>query len=479
MGEFSQLHYVNVGPHGTFRKSGQLKSEPEHIDSLFQHLTNTGTQRLVVFFHGGLVKEGMGLKIAEKMWGVFKDHAHPVTFVWETGFLETLTQRLNSIYQTQLFQRMMRFILRQATKRLASAFGGRGHGEGMTIGEIEAELQQPVCFRGLDEGARGEARNFTEEDLPRLQSDIQVEFEVELDADPDLQTIIREEVTETKELNPEVAVEINPSGGKGIINLALLAKKMAEVVIEVAKRFMRQRDHGFYPTVVEEILRSLYIADFGAWVWRGIKDRATEMWEANGPFLDEDSHIGTYFLEKLSAWKQVRPGAIIDLVGHSAGSIAICHLLEATAGRHPELTFRNLAFLAPACTVQLFFEQVVSHRERFSSFRMFTMSDALETADHLVPLVYPRSLLYLISGVLEKEADEPLAGMEVHTRGAKPYDTHVLIEVSRFLRETGKNRLVLSRTEGADPGLNSASQRHGDFDDDRQTQESLQAIIGG
>jgi hypothetical protein len=479
MNGFSQLYYVNVGPYGTFRKSGDLKSEPEHINTLFRYLNDAGIQKLVLFFHGGLVSEGKGLQIAEKMWGVLKDQAHPVTFVWETGLVETLGKRLNKIHQTQLFQKILRFILRQATKKLGGALAGKGPGEGLSIAEIEAELEKAFSFQELDAGARGAAGKLAVEEFPELQDEMQVELEVELADDPDLEEIIRQEVPATKELNQDLAVKLESEAAKGIISFVFLAKKLAAIVIQVAKRFLKQRDHGFYPTVIEEILRGCYLADFGAWVWEGMKETAEKMWEPNTPPLGEDSRVGAYFLEQLAAWQQARPGAVVDLVGHSAGSIAICHLLKNAAERHPGLTFRNLIFLAPACTVQLFSDQVVSHPNRFSNFRMFAMADELETKDQLMPLVYPRSLLYLVSGILEKEEDEPLAGMEVHTRGASPYDQQVLLDVSRFLREAGKNRLVLSITSGAGPGLNSASTRHGDFDDDQQTQESLQKIIAG
>jgi hypothetical protein len=476
--EFSQLNYVNVGPHGTFRRSGNLKSDPEQINTLFRHLTDTEAQKLVLYFHGGLVREGKGLEIAKKMHNVFKDQAHPVTFVWETGLAETVAKNLNTIHQTQLFQKILRFILRQATKWLGGALAGKGPGEGLTIEEIETELKKAAAFQALDAGARGAAGNITPEDLPALQDEMQVELEVDLEADPDLEEIIRQEVPVTKELNRDLAQELQSQAAKGIISFAFLAKKLAAVVIQVARRFLQHRDHGFYPTVMEEILRALYLADFGAWVWGGMKETAEIMWQHNDLPLNDDSRVGAYFLEQLAAWRQARPGAVVDLVGHSAGSIAVCHLLKNAAERHPGLTFRNLIFLAPACTIQLFAEQVVSHPARFSNFRMFTMADDLEIKDQLVPLVYPRSLLYLVSGILEKEADEPLAGLEVHTRGASPYDSKTLRDVNWFLRDPRKNRLVLSIASGGS-GLNSASIRHGDFDDDKQTQDSLQKIIAG
>lgn len=99
---------------------------PADIDALFQHLTHSEPQKLVVFFHGGLVNEEKGLAIAGKMWQAFRDHAYPVTFIWETGFLETLTNHLDSIHRTKLFQKILRLIISQATKRLSGVLGARG-----------------------------------------------------------------------------------------------------------------------------------------------------------------------------------------------------------------------------------------------------------------------------------------------------------------------------------------------------------------
>jgi hypothetical protein len=39
--------------------------------------------------------------------------------------------------------------------------------------------------------------------------------------------------------------------------------------------------------------------------------------------------------------------------------------------------------------------------------------------------------------------------------------------------------MVWSKAEGAGPGLNSDSQRHGDFDNDEPTLTSLEEIIKG
>src|SRR5206468_2726979 len=49
--------------------------------------------------------------------------------------------------------------------------------------------------------------------------------------------------------------------------------------------------------------------------------------------------------------------------------------------------------------------------DRVSSLRVFGMGDDLERKDAIAGVIYPSSLLYFVSGVLEDESDKPLAGM--------------------------------------------------------------------
>lgn len=476
MPDFGALNFVNVGPNGTFRRSGDLETKPADIDALFTHLRDTNADKLTVHFHGGLIKESAGGAIARKMWELFKDDAHPVTFVWETGLIETVTRNLESLYGTKLYQKVVKYVIRHAGKRLGGSVGARGPGEPMSMNEIQAELRAVKPFDQYDEGARGAAELLDEAEIDAAEAEIEVDIEQDLEADAEVEEALEDEAPQTELLDPALVAEIEADAGRGIISTAVLARKLAAVVLRVLKRFVRKRDHGFYPTVVEETLRELYLADLGAWVWSGMKDAAEKMWDENTGPITQQSHVGAYFLDRLSELQQERP-LTIDLVGHSAGSIAICHMLRTAAARHPDLAIRNILFLAPACTMDLFRENIVTKPERYRNFRMFTMGDDLEKDDQLVPFVYTRSLLYLISGVLEKDEDHLIAGLELQLRGADPYDTPELDTVSTFLRAPGENRLVLSETKGAGNGLNSASHKHGDFDDDPDTRASLQSIV--
>jgi len=435
---FSSLNYINVGPHASFRQSGDLKTDPEDIDAIFEKLEQTGQGKLTIHFHGGLIGEAKGQEIAEKMWNLFKDDAHPVTFVWETGFVETVTRNLDELFSTRLFQKVVKYAIRRVAAKLGGGIGGKGPGEEMTLTEIEVELASIDRFDRYDQGAKDAAAVMDEAELDALEAEIQAEVELDLDADPEILDILETEPPTTELLDPTFVDDVRTEKTeKGFISTAKLALHISKIVYRVIKRFIRQRDHGFYPTIVEETLRELYLTDFGAWVWGNMKEIAEAMWEPNTLPLTDDSHPGTYFLERLAAHQQAHPGFMIDLVGHSAGSIAICHMLDRAEERFPALAIRNVLLLAPACTSELFRHEIAIRPHRFDAFRMFTMQDDLETKDRLVPLVYTRSLLYFISGALEGTWDIPLAGLELQSRGAAPYDSPALLEVRQFLRAQG------------------------------------------
>lgn len=475
---FSGLNYVNVGPNGTFTTSGRLTTTPADINAIFDHFTATKTKKLAIHFHGGLIDEGAGLDIARKIAPLYAGAGcHPVTFVWETGLVETITRNLTRLHGTKLFKKLVDYAIRHVAKRLGGGIGDRGPGEVMEIDEIERELLREDAFERFDVGARGAAAGLNEAELPLARAEIEFELQLELEADDELARLVETGMAETEHLKPELREDMAPGAAKGLIEMATLAKAVATIVFHVLRRYLKRTDHGFYPTVIEEVLRELYLADFGAWVWQGMKDVATGMWLRNVGVLGDKSHVGTYFLEKLSVHQQAHHDLTIDLVGHSAGAIAICQLYRAGAERSLPLSVRNLLLLAPACRSDLFLNEIVRHPERFGAFRMYTMKDEWETKDRLVPGVYTRSLLYFISGVLEHTADAPIAGLARHFSGTAPYDNDDMLEIRNWLTEAGMNRLVLAKTDAAGAGFGSGAFRHGDFDDEQITRASLAAVL--
>lgn len=208
---------------------------------------------------------------------------------------------------------------------------------------------------------------------PEAQAEIEEQLQMEVDETEALNFVLVREVPQSPLLDKSKVAVSETEAAKGIVSIAKLAYHISLVVYRTAKRYVQHRDHGFTATVVEEALREFYMADFGAWVWAGMREVAEHMWSANLGVSGDQLHGGRYFLEGLCKVQQQKPSLIVDLVGHSAGSIAICMMLHIAAANTLPLKVRNLILMAPACTSDLFHQEIVMHPERYERFRMFTM----------------------------------------------------------------------------------------------------------
>jgi hypothetical protein len=469
------INFVKVGSYGTFEASGNQVTTVAEIDSLFQHLQNSSSLSLVLHFHGGLVDESAGLEIAKKMAPVYeKAGAHPLTFVWETGLLETFRDNLTRIHKTEIYQKLLKWLLRRIAQRFGG-FQGRGTGVLIPMAQIELELAKQTPFASYDDPVTGKgaatrgAVAVSEADLDDLKQELQAEFQEDVDGDETVAAQIE-----------ALAGRTVDTESRGMIEGLKVAKLLAAISYRVILRHIRGRDHGFYPTVVEELLRELYLADLGAWVWGRMKDKAAAMWLPNAGLAGNELRVGSYVLDKIAALQSTRPGFQVDMVGHSAGSIVICEMLRALDERGINLRVRTIAFLAPAGRSELGVAQLARHPQRFEDFRVYTMDDSYEREDQLVSGVYTRSLLYFISGVLEPdEVDAPIMGMIRHASGQGAFIDGAAAEWATFMRD--RARLVLSDSARLDPGApagrRTSSHTHGGFDDDGPTLDSLTELL--
>src|SRR5918999_4784488 len=122
-------HFVNVGPDGTFKPSGAVDTKPEDVDAIIEAIRAHPSRKLAIHFHGGLVKEAKGLELAGRIIPTYeKGGAYPLTVVWETGLLETVTRNLTTVNQTKLFNKLVNYAIRHAAKWLGASVGGPGPG---------------------------------------------------------------------------------------------------------------------------------------------------------------------------------------------------------------------------------------------------------------------------------------------------------------------------------------------------------------
>jgi hypothetical protein len=479
MPPFGSLNYIKIGPRGTLEPSGSLHTSREDIDELIRYLSDPAQKKLTIHCHGGLVSEESGLTTARAMTTVYAAAgAHPVTFIWETGFLETVKDNLNTITQTELFKKLLALALKHAMKALGFTIPGKGPGQPMSLAEIQARLASGAPFEEFDAGARGVAAIHTEAELDEAFPEIREEVSEDVEADLAIGTLLIVEAPETPLFNHGAVAVSESEKGKGVVTATKLALALAKIVYRITKRYIRKHDHGFYPTVVEEILREFYLADLGQWVWGNMKEKADQMWLSCDGLAGNAIHGARYFLEQLCELQRRRDDLVIDLVGHSAGSIVICQMFRAAADANLPIKIRNVIFMAPACSSKLFLKEIVHVSGRFEKFRMFTMNDAFECKNFLVPLVYTRSLLYLISGALDGEDDEPVAGLDRFLQNQPPFGDPELQEIDAFLGAPGGDRLVLSKTpEDAPRGKRCTAERHQDFDENGPMQDSLIFLI--
>jgi hypothetical protein len=91
--------------------------------------------------------------------------------------------------------------------------------------------------------------------------------------------------------------------------------------------------------------------------------------------------------------------------------------------------------------------------------------------------VYPRSVLYFVSGALEGKKEKPIVGLGRFFSSQKPYQGPLFEAVGGFIKSADQPRVVWSHTSGGKPGLNCMAEHHGGFAVEPVTQESLVAFL--
>jgi hypothetical protein len=197
------------------------------------------------------------------------------------------------------------------------------------------------------------------------------------------------------------------------------------------------------------------LAPAGSLIWGEMKQNAdgiTGDAESGGRILYESGMKSPWFTKT-----PVR----LHLIGHSAGSIVHCHVIDRLA----ELgwKFDSVSFMAAAATVDLF-ERTLLRRlqdKTVREFRSFLLTDAAEEQDPTCrPILgYGRSLLYLVSESFEGGTRTPILGMQ------------------KYFTDRVASRGLATVKGWTSPGPVTASTTHGGFDDDRLTMKSVIKLI--
>lgn len=439
------------------------------------YIQDPDAKALLVNFHGGLIKEDRGLSVANALHPQYAEvHAHSLFMVWHSGLADTLLQSLPQIAQEPIFKKLLEKVLGATLRK----FGQGTRGDGFSDPDVDAVLESlgsnDVAFTARQLETRAMS---VEPDETGVE-----EFQAALRQDLDFMeaigsTIVRggadtRSVDGASLISPEFLEQSATEGVRAApVSTTAIIVGLGKVLLRVIKRMAAHRDHGLYTTAVEEILREFYVSAVGTFVWSEMKAHAKAAFDGDG-----QSFAGTALLEEMKRAAESGKHRFI-LVGHSTGAVWICHLLAKAAEVVPEATF-EVVFLAPACTFDLFSATVESHAARIAGLRIFGMKDEVESRDRLVSVLYPKSLLYFVSGILESEADQPILGMARFYEEATPYAAIPPVgKVKEFLK-TKPNWAVWSETAAdASDGLRSTSHEHGRFDLDELTVASIKHII--
>ena len=171
---------------------------------------------------------------------------------------------------------------------------------------------------------------------------------------------------------------------------------------------------------------------------------------------------------KLAAFCNANPGRVeVHAIGHSAGSNFHSFFVPVLLDQGLPAV-KTLQFLAPAITVADFLNTLMPRIRNIGELTIFTMKDSFERADTVA--LYRKSLLYLIHEALEGEEEMAVLGLEKS-----------ILDDIRLTRLFGIGGRVTNRTDTVvwspsgedDLAAASESHRHGGFDDDRFTMNSV------
>jgi hypothetical protein len=165
-------------------------------------------------------------------------------------------------------------------------------------------------------------------------------------------------------------------------------------------------------------------------------------------------------------------GMRLHLVGHSAGSILLGHLLDLLLKKN--LPVQTCTLLAPACTVRFALEHYGPATDRASGILnpantgFEILGEQRELADSVGP--YGKSLLYLVSRALEDYHRTPILGMAnvwAEQIGDNPFGKEALRDEVRAWQSGWKgSRPVLLDTAAISDGEVMIPAAHGSFDND-------------
>ncbi len=487
----------------------------------------TTTDRLALFFHGGLVDKASGQQSAANEYNKYHIVAFPLFFIWESGIWELLAHHLPLVFAETIFGRIVHHATAIVGPKIPAPEVPAG-GDRMMLLDA-ASLSMTDAHRATIDLTSADIDAF----MTAVKNDEAIQHEAAAIAlsSQGVESLFATDTTTTPlqlsprtKMSPEVVSAIRGAYAQanrsrlatvesfdalgfdlgGALQAAwAVAKAAVPVIVNCIKRFAAKRDHGLTCTVVEEILRALYLANTGSSIWEEMKRETAAAFGA-----DSSRYGGTAVIEELCALLKERPQTKVTLVGHSTGAVYIGNFLHyadaALTAQGDTTTAFDIILLAPANTIDVY---ASTYTRRVRGIRIFQMTDAAERQDHLMSRdvgpgdpsilgrVYPSSLLYLVSGVAEyfegaggtgphafDGDDMPLLGMARYPDQTGVFDTNDYPNVATVRTQftvapppspTTFVRVLSPTAPTPDDGYRSTSLKHGNFPGDPPTMASI------
>jgi len=244
------------------------------------------------------------MRIASRLLSAYRSaQSYPIFFVWESGLLEVLSHNLGDIAQEKVFQRLLSRVVQFAVAKLTQSAGARDTGllELPYESQVDQELakltagQEPYASLAptalpsdatLQSREEQQIRDELEMDQALVQEAYRIAegFKTVQQVEADRQTTrgVRVQGSTQTLMDPSVIDEIRREElatlqARGLLTTGFIIKGAISILKRTIVRFARQRSHGLYATVVEEILREFYLANVGEVVWNLMKKAQFEM----------------------------------------------------------------------------------------------------------------------------------------------------------------------------------------------------------
>ncbi|MEM6632650.1 MAG: S8/S53 family peptidase [Bacteroidota bacterium] len=489
------------------------------LDALFTSYKETPQKPIVIYLHGGAIgQKKVEQQIREHLSvSAFKEaDCFPIYLLYQSGILEVIVNNVIEAFQAQVgtetldgsfdalssllkqvaqsrkFNRLFKIVAKRVIKKLGAD----------VLQEIQSgSLLSPDGFESTLSAthAKGMFANFaakidTLSDLYQIEDDVFSESALFDMAVPYVKDFRSEEIEALKkELAEDEAVKAEAIAGgydnaEGFESLGApihLIWVLVHILIRVIKRFINRTHHGFFETLIEEVLRQFVEGPMQQW-WATLKGDMDQLFTIE---KEEDREIfaGSALLNLLEThWEGLQEGGErkVFLIGTSAGTTLLSKFLGAAEAQkiHTKVRFHTV-FIVPSVTVEEFHQNMTDSRERIQSVRIFGLNDTQERKDQVIK-IYRNSILFLISGLLEERVATPLLGLERIYQGQAPFQLHKaenlpIKEVKAYLHAKADFPFVWSEQMGKGPGLNNTGKQHQRIIQDPHLLQSLNEIICG